>query len=80
VGLLPVGWVEPRNPTIPTLTEQLVKIIEYRYIVPSVRSRTVPKAIDIGAVGLMRSARLRQRFTLPNLQIFSVPKAIDRGW
>jgi hypothetical protein len=34
VGLPSVGWVEPRNPTAPALTERSIKIIGYLFTVP----------------------------------------------
>jgi hypothetical protein len=37
VGLSPVGWVEPRNPTTPALTERSIKIIGHLYTVPIIK-------------------------------------------
>jgi hypothetical protein len=46
VGLPPVGWVEPRNPTTSALMERSIKIIGHLFIIPTLKIFDIQSIFD----------------------------------
>jgi hypothetical protein len=65
VELPPVGWVEPRNPTTPALTERSIKIIGHLFTIPILLILNIKAMFDhVGDVGFHSST---QPTDLPSL-------------
>jgi hypothetical protein len=71
-GSTPVGWVEPRNPTIPALTERSINTVGHFYTIPIIKISNIQSIFDRLAYRTQSTLMVLGFILQPNLQILSL--------